>query len=364
MHTTLDLYTDYLLSSFGQTSATGLSRLTDGAVGHDAVTDLLNRLQGNNRTLWQHVKPLIRQIQEADGVLLTDDSIAHKPHSHENGLVTTHYDHTSGQYVRGINFVSLLYQTSKGQCPLSFEPVIKTQQSELKTRKPVWRSERTKHQMFQDMVRQAHQNAVPFRYVLGDSWYTNSDNINLVLSLKRHYLGAVKSNLEVALSKHDRANRYAEAGKFVKISSLNLQPGTVLTVFIRSLVAPVAVCGDIFPNKDGSVGELLLLTTDVTMTYQQILTTYQKRWGIEEYHKSLKQNASLEKSPTRTHRTQANHLFASICAYAKLERLRLSAGSNHFALKGRLYLKAMQAAFAELTAMKNQLVQCSEMGLA
>lgn len=359
MQTTLDLYTDYLLSSFGQTSATGLSRLTEGAVGHDAVTDLLNRLQGDNRTLWQHVKPLIRQIQAPDGVLLTDDSIAHKPHSDENGLVTTHYDHTSGQYVRGINFVSLLYQTSKGQCPLSFEPVIKTQRCELKTRKVVWRSERTKHQMFQDMVRQAHQNAVPFRYVLADSWYTNSDNINLILKLKRHYLGAVKSNLEVALSKHDRAN-----GKFVKISSLNLQPGTVLTVFIRSVSAPVAICGDIFPNKDGSVGELLLLTTDVTMTYQQLLTTYQKRWGIEEYHKSLKQNASLEKSPTRTHRTQVNHLFASICAYVKLERLRLSAGSNHFALKGRLYLKAMQAAFAELSTLKNQLSQYSEMGLA
>lgn len=359
MQTTLDLYTDYLLSSFGQTSATGLSRLTNGAVGHDAVTDLLNRLQGDNRTLWQHVKPLVRQIQEADGVLLTDDSIAHKPHSDENGLVTTHYDHTSGQYVRGINFVSLLYQTSKGQCPLSFEPVIKNQQCELKTRKTVWRSERTKHQMFQDMVRQAHQNALPFRYVLADSWYTNSDNINLVLGLKHHYLGAVKSNLEVALSKHDRAN-----GKFVKISSLKLQPGTVLTVFIRSVSAPVAICGDIFPNKDGSVGELLLLTTDVTMTYQQILTTYQKRWGIEEYHKSLKQNASLEKSPTRTHRTQANHLFASICAYVKLERLRLSAGSNHFALKGRLYLKAMQAAFAELTVLKNQLSQYPAVGLA
>lgn len=169
MQTTLDLYTDYLLSSFGQTTATGLARLTDGAVGYDAVTDLLNRLQGDNRTLWQHVKPLIRQLQEPDGVLLTDDSIAHKSYSDENGLITTHYDHTSGQYVRGINFVSLLYQTTKGQRPLSFESVIKVQQCELKTRKVVWRSERTKHQMFQDMMRQAHPNAVPFRYVLADS---------------------------------------------------------------------------------------------------------------------------------------------------------------------------------------------------
>lgn len=96
------------------------------------------------------------------------------------------------------------------------------------------------------------------------------------------------------------------------------------------------------------------------MAYRQLLTNYrpatrQKRWGIEEYHKSLKQNASLEKSPAHTQRTQINHLFASICAYVKLERLRLRAPSNHFALKGRLYLKAMQAAFAELTVLKNQL---------
>ncbi|MBD2699145.1 transposase [Spirosoma sp. BT702] len=362
MRTTLDLYTDYLLSSFGQTTATGLSRLTDGAVGHDAVTHLLNQLDSSNRALWQPVKPLIRQIQELDGVLLVllvDDSIAHKPHSDENGLITTHYDHTTGQYIRGINFVSLLYQTSKGQCPLSFEPVIKTQRCALKTRQVVWRSERTKHHMFGDMLRQAHQNAVPFRYVLADSWYTNADNINLVLSLKHHYLGAVKSNLEVALSKHDRAN-----GKFVKISTLKLQPGTIQTVFIRSVQPPVVICGDVLPNKDGSVGELLLLSTDVMMSYQQLLTTYQKRWGIEQYHKSLKQNASLEKSPTRTHRTQATHLFASICAYVKLERLRLTQHVNHFALKGRLYLKAMQAAFAELTALKNQLTQSQTTGLA
>ncbi|MBM3208641.1 MAG: transposase, partial [Chlamydiae bacterium] len=31
----------------------------------------------------------------------------------------------------------------------------------------------------------------------------------------------------------------------------------------------------------------------------QIYDVYKKRWRIEEYHKSIKQNASLEKSPTK-----------------------------------------------------------------
>jgi len=34
----LDLYTDYLLSSTGPTTATGLLRLLDGALSHDHIT--------------------------------------------------------------------------------------------------------------------------------------------------------------------------------------------------------------------------------------------------------------------------------------------------------------------------------------
>jgi len=38
----LDLYTDYLLSSFGQTNATGLARVLEGSFSHDQVTDFLD----------------------------------------------------------------------------------------------------------------------------------------------------------------------------------------------------------------------------------------------------------------------------------------------------------------------------------
>ncbi len=76
---------------------------------------------------------------------------------------------------------------------------------------------------------------------------------------------------------------------------------------------------------------------------------------IEVYHKSLKQNASLEKSPTRTETTQRNHLFASLCAYVKLERLKIKTKQNHFAMKAKLYLSAVKSAYAELVKLKEQL---------
>ena len=77
--------------------------------------------------------------------------------------------------------------------------------------------------------------------------------------------------------------------------------------------------------------------------------------GIEVFHKSLKQNASLEKSPTRTETTQPNHLFASLCAYVKLEKLKIKTKLNHFALKSKLYLSAVKSAYGELVKLKAHL---------
>ena len=76
--------------------------------------------------------------------------------------------------------------------------------------------------------------------------------------------------------------------------------------------------------------------------------------------KSLKQNASLAKSPTRTVRTQTTHLFASLLAYAqhllstsvKLEKMKFVHKLNHLALKSKLYLAAIKMAWKQLENFK------------
>ena len=39
----LELYADYLISSFGQTTATNLSRLLDNAISHDKYTQCMSK---------------------------------------------------------------------------------------------------------------------------------------------------------------------------------------------------------------------------------------------------------------------------------------------------------------------------------
>ncbi len=124
----LDLYSDYLLSAFGQTTATGLSALLDGQVSHDRIQRFL---AGQHRTaadLWCMVKPQVRAIQRADGVLILDDSIAEKPYTDENEIVCWHYDHTTGGMVKGINFMTALYHVRDVSLPVGFAIIAKTEQ--------------------------------------------------------------------------------------------------------------------------------------------------------------------------------------------------------------------------------------------
>ena len=354
MKTDLDLYTDYLISSFGQTTATGLSQMLDKAVSHDDVTRFLTQVDSGSQALWQQVQPVVRQVEKAlppeeQGCLLLDDSIIEKAYTDENGLVTVHYDHSKDRYVKGINLVSAILLLGQVSLPVAYELVVKTLRCQIKDRKQVWKSERTKNEMFRDMVSVCIKNSLRFAYVLCDSWYTNSENIKHVLGLNKHLIGAVKSNLEVALSLADK-----KAGKFGKLNQLQLELG-LKQVYIRQLEVPVSLCKDIFINEDGKQAVQYLLCSDLTLSFQQITTTYQKRWGVEEYHKSLKQNASVAKAPVKTMTTQANHLFASICAFIELERLKLSHNLNHFALKTKLFVNATQAAFKELAQLKLKL---------
>ncbi len=53
----LDLYSDYLISSFGATTATGLSALLEGDISHDQVTRFLAGAQRTSADLWRVVKP-------------------------------------------------------------------------------------------------------------------------------------------------------------------------------------------------------------------------------------------------------------------------------------------------------------------
>lgn len=343
-----DLYTDYMISSIGLRTATGLSDLTDGEVSHDKITRFLSQEEYNSKTLWKKVKPIVRKVEQENGLLIFDDTIEEKPYTDENEIICWHFDHAKNRSVKGINILSALVRYRDMALPVAYELVRKTETfDDPKTGKTKRRANRSKNEMFRSMIDVCAQNQMQFRYVLADSWFSSKENMEHIREYNKHFLFAIKSNRTVALSHEEKLR-----GEFKSVSELNLKEGEATLVFLKGLDFGVLLVKQVFTNKDGSIGILYLVCSDTTLNSLQIIDLYKKRWRIEEYHKSIKSNMGLAKSPTRTVRTQNNHIFSCLCAFVKLECLSMKKHLNHFALKYKLILKANQMAFAELRKMQ------------
>jgi hypothetical protein len=345
----LDLYSDYLISSFGQTTATGLAALLNQEISHDAVQRFLSAEKQSSADLWGIVKPHVRQIESAEGVLIIDDSIAEKPYTDVNEIVCWHYDHTQGRTVKGIHFVSCLYHSQGLSLPVGFEIVTKTEvYTDPKDGKEKRRSQRTRNEMYRDLVHQAVQNQIAFTYVLNDVWFSSAENMKFLKNtLEKEFVMPIKTNRKVALSESAK-----QAGRYQRVETLELEASRPIVIYVEEVPFPLLLLKQVFTNEDGSTGILYLVSSDTTLDGDGMTTLYHKRWNVEPYHKSLKQNASLQKSPTQTVTTQTNHFFAALCGYVKLELLKGNTHLNHFALKSKLYLQALHSAYAALRQLQ------------
>ena len=340
----LELYTDYLLSSFGAATATGLSAMVNGDVSHDRITRFLSKQEYTSKDLWRQVKAMVRKVEDAEGVLIFDDTIQEKEWTDESELMCWHFDHCSGRSVKGINLLNAVYHCKGASIPVAFELVKKPiQYCELASKKVKRKSEKTKNELLREMIGACLHNGLKFRFVLMDSWFASKENFDFITGKGRHFIAALKDNRLVALSEEDRKNK-----RFVRVDELDLPEHTAVQGWLKDYAQAVRLVRQVFTNKDGSTGILHLVCSDLTCDYDAMTTSYKKRWQVEVFHKSLKSNAGLAKSPTQTLRTQSNHVFMAIYAVFKLQCLSIKTRINPFALRLKLLINASRSAYAEL----------------
>ena len=77
-------YIEYLLKTPVNYTCSNLAEHLDG-VSHDAVSDFLQRGRVTANGLWELVRPLLKDSEEA--VLIVDDSVQNKQYSQHIGLV-------------------------------------------------------------------------------------------------------------------------------------------------------------------------------------------------------------------------------------------------------------------------------------
>jgi hypothetical protein len=338
-----DLYSDYLIISTSYTTSTGMASIL--SIKHDKITRALSQGNYDSKFLWQQSKVYIQEMTQSKDIITLsfDDSIEEKRYTDESELNCWHFDHTFGRSVKGVNFLTALVEVGGMRMPCGVEFVKKDLwETDPKTGKKKRKSSTTKNELFRKMLRECHQK-FRFDYVLADSWYGSSENMNCCKKeLDTDFIMALKSNRKVALSKEDKENK-----TYISIETLQLGQQTV-EVWFDELDFPLLLTKQVFKNENGTVGELYLACSNLNLSYEKITTIYKKRWGVEEYHKSIKSNTGFAKSPTKTIKTQTNHYILSMVAYIKLEFLKQRTRKNHFSMKAQIYLAAQKAANEEL----------------
>ncbi len=347
----LDIYSDYLISQNHYATATGLAATLDGEISHDQVSRFLRAQDYGSKELWAYIKPDVRRIQQATGGILSlDDTVEEKPYTDENEINCWHYSHAKHRHLKGINILSCLVRYGEVALPIGYDVIQKDiTYTDVKTGRQRRKASVSKNELFRGLIKQAADNQVAFDIVLADSWFGSKANMQFIHSeLNKTFILGIKSNRCAALSAQQ-----AKRGQFQQVKSLDWKDGECKQVFLKGLAFPVKLLRKVFKNEDGSTGTLYLVTNDLTMQPDRFYAVYQKRWISEEFHKSIKQNASLAKSPTKTIRTQCNHLFAAMVAYCKLELLKIKTTLNHFAIKYKLIIKANQVMLNELRALSS-----------
>lgn len=342
-----ELYTDYLISGSGKATATGLSEMMEGLVSHDQVTRFLAKSEFDSKSLWKKVKSTVRKIEGEEGCLIFDDTVQEKKWTKENDIMCWHFDHTKGKSVRGINMLNALYYNKGMSVPLSFEIIAKYQYSDIKTKEVKRKAIKTKNELMRSMINTAVRNRVKFKYVLMDTWFGAKENFEFITKHKKEFVSAIKSNRLIALSLEDK-----KQGKFIRVDTLELLDKQSIRGYLKGYDKEIVLVRRIFTNKDGSNGILHLVSSDITLDGDSISTIYEKRWKVEEFYKSLKHNVDFALSPTKTVKTQSNHIFLSILAFFKLECLKIKHNLNHFALRAKLLIRANRIAYEELQAFK------------
>jgi hypothetical protein len=173
-------------------------------------------------------------------------------------------------------------------------------------------SERNKNEMMRDTINRTIQKHVKFGSILADSWFASAENMRFIKKKGKTFIFEIKDNRLAAASEQE-----GEQGCFIRRDRMEIPDEVPVPVYLKDLKFAVILYKQVFKNKDGSAGVRYLVNNDETMSGDRFKTLSKKRWSVEVYHESIKQNTSRGSSPAHTERTQSNHIFASIYAYVK-----------------------------------------------
>jgi len=312
-------YINFLVASPRAVSGTEAARAQPeqpDPPAHDAFTRLLHRLEPDPDTLWAEAAP---QVRRAGGILVLDDSTLDKPYARKIGLLTRHWSGKHRRVVQGINLLTLLWTDGEALIPCDYRLYEKAVDG------------LSKNDHFRAMLATAQARGLHPECVVFDSWYASLANLKAARGHGWRWVTQLKANRLV--NPDGGGNRpLADCAIAPDGTRVHLQGYGFVLVFL--IVAPN---GDreFWATSDEGMGEL------TRRKYAEWA------WGIEVYHRGLKQHCGVERAEVRAARAQRNRINRAIRAFLRLEQHRLVTGVSWWEAKTAIVRAAIRHYLAQ-----------------
>ena len=294
----LNTYTLFLLAESKYPGCTRLAEIMKD-VSHDSVNRFLLRERYEPKDLFEEIKPDINLI---GGTLSGDDTVIDKPHSDPKitELIGYYYSGRHHRAVKGIQLITLYYTDLSGKSvPVNYRIYNK-------------QDDKTKNEYLREMITEVLDWGLKPKTMTTDAWYSSQENLKLLKNKQLGFLTGVARNRSCSV----------DGKNFTQVQNLEI-PEYGLIVYLKNF-GQVRVFRRSFKNE---TSRYYIMYTPEKNTLESISRTEFKElhsihWGIECYHRAIKQLCGIGQFMVRTTEAIKTHFFSAVRAFTQLELMR------------------------------------------
>jgi len=268
-------------------------------LSHDSVNRFLLRERYEPKDLFNEVKPYINL---AGGTLSGDDTVIDKPYSDPQltELIGYFWSGKHHRVVKGIQLITLDYTDLLGKSvPINYR-IYNKQEG------------KTKNGYLREMIAEVLVWGLQPKTVTTDAWYSSRENLRFIRKKGLGLFMGIAKNRSCSINGRD----------YTQVKNLEI-PDEGLIVHLKGF-GKVKVFQKLFKNEDKRYYIIFLPDEDalIAITRVEFKALHSIHWGIECYHRAIKQVCGIEQFMVRTTEAVHTHFFSAIRAFTQLELMR------------------------------------------
>ena len=286
-------------------------------VSRHSTNRFLLREEYNPQDLFRFVK---EDLNLRGGVLSADDTVIEKLDSdvRKTQLLGYYWSGKHKKAIKGINLITLYYTDLEGiSMPINY-----------RLYNPL--DQKTKNDYLTEMIEEVISWGVKAYTVTTDCWYASKKNLKFFRDKELNFQVGIAKNRQVKV----------EQGEYDRVENLTITESG-LSVTLKGF-GNIKIFKRTF--KDGSCRYYAMfrfkefeLNNWTRVQFRELQSIH---WGIECYHRALKQLCGLSKFQVRKTEAIVTHVFCSLRAFCQLELMRITEEiESWYSLKKELCLK-------------------------